>query len=139
MLPGGRSELELRRPLPTFDTANAICRELIFRDRMETQPQAQATHKRIEANVAREEVVRALARLEQGERNALEGVRSALCPLIAALRADGTPYDSIVESVRTLVSRPTTPEAEFVLHPAAREALVELSVQWCAMEYGHNA
>jgi hypothetical protein len=106
---------------------------------MGTQPQSQTTRKRLDANGARKEVVRALGRLEQGERNALEGVRVALCPLIAALRTDGMSYDSIVESVRALMSRPTTPEAEFGLHPAAREALVELSVQWCAKEYGRDA
>jgi hypothetical protein len=136
VVPGSKSELELRRPLPTFDT---ICCELKSRIRMETPPPPQTTHKRLDANGAREEVVRALGRLEQGERNALEGVRLALCPLIAALRADGMSFDSIVETVRALISKPTTPEAEFGLHPAAREALVELSVQWCANEYGQHA
>jgi hypothetical protein len=106
---------------------------------METQPQPQTTHKLFDVKDARDEVVRALGRLEQGERDALEEVRLALCPLIAALRADGKSYDSIVESVRALVSSPTTPEGEFGLHPAAREALVELSVQWCANEYGRGA
>jgi hypothetical protein len=93
---------------------------------------------RIDATSARDEVVRALGRLEQSERDAFEEVRLALCALIAAFRADGMSYDAIVENVRALISTPTTPEGAYTLLPAAREALVELSVQWCSEEYSRE-
>jgi hypothetical protein len=96
---------------------------------------SEPSERRIDPANARDDVVRALGRLERGERNALEEVRLALCPLIAELRARGMSYDAIVENVRTLVSTPTTPEGEYTLLSAAREALLELSIQWCAEEY----
>lgn len=106
---------------------------------MDLQPHSRSTGRRPDAASARTEVVSALGRLERGERNALEEVREALCPLIAALRADGLSYAAIVQTARALLSTPTSPEGAYSLLPAAREALVELSVEWCATEYAREA
>lgn len=105
---------------------------------MEGPLHSEPSERRINAADTREDVVRALGRLERGERNALEEVRLALCSLIAGLRARGMSYDAIVENVRTLISTPTTPEGEYTLLSAAREALVELSIQWCEEEYAKD-
>ena len=105
---------------------------------MEKHLQSEPSGSRNDATSARNDVVRALGQLERSERNALEDVRLALCTLIEALGADGMSYDAIVDTVRELVSSPTTPEGEYGLHPAAREALVQLSIQWCAEEYDRD-
>ncbi len=84
---------------------------------------------------ARAEVVRALGVLERSERNGLEELRQSLCAFIAALRAGSVPRDEAITIVRTLIETPVTPEGRFALLPQAREALLELSMQWCAEEY----
>jgi hypothetical protein len=76
-----------------------------------------------------------LGLVERGERNALERLREALCGFVGALRGEGVSRDEVIEIVRTLVATPTTPDATFALLGPAREALVELSVHWCAEEY----
>lgn len=90
-------------------------------------------------SAARVEVVDALGRLERGERNALDGFRTALCAFIGVLRDQGVGRDAVVETVRAVVSAPATPEGARTLHPSAREALVEMSVDWCVDEFGPAA
>ena len=87
---------------------------------------------------ARTLAIRALERLERGERNALEEVRETLCAFIAHVRAEGMPREQALEIVRTLVSTPQSPAGGPSLTPAAREALVELSTYWCVAEYGET-
>ena len=84
---------------------------------------------------ARESVAQALERVERGERNALAELREALCGYVGTLRKQGLTRELTVDTVRTLVRTPRTEEGTFGLLPTAREALVELSVQWCAEEY----
>lgn len=137
--PASLSELELRHRLPAFESKGTReLRSRVIRCPVDENLHSQPSVNRIDAAGARDEVVRALGRLEQSERNALEEVRLALCALIGAFRAHGMPYDAIVETVRALISTPTTPEGAYTLLPAAREALVELSVQWCSEEYARE-
>lgn len=84
---------------------------------------------------ARETVARALERVERGERNALTELREALCSYVGTLRSQGLTRELTVDTIRTLVRTPRTEEGSFGLLPTAREALVELSVQWCSEEY----
>jgi hypothetical protein len=84
---------------------------------------------------ARAGVVRALARVERGERNALEELRGVLCTFVRALRDDGASREDAIEAVRVVVSTPATQDAGPELRQPAREALVELSTHWCAAEY----
>ena len=88
-----------------------------------------------DAVAARAEVLTALSHLERSERNALEEVRTALCRFIGSLRAGGASYESVIDIVRGLVTVPATADGSSTLHPSAREALVELSLNWCANEY----
>jgi hypothetical protein len=97
-----------------------------------TRPHAERD---LDVGAARADVVSALGRLERSERNGLEEVRGALCRFIASLRAGGASYESVVDIVRDLVATPATPDGASTLHPSAREALVELSIHWCAAEY----
>ena len=85
---------------------------------------------------ARERVIDALGRMEQGERNALEEMREALCAMACALKADGASSDESLDEVRRVIAGPVIETGGFRLHPAAREALVELSLYWCAAELG---
>ena len=80
---------------------------------------------------ARDWVIDALGRMEQGERNALEGMREALCAYVTALKADGATREQATEEIRRIVSQPVT-DGAFRLLPPAREALVELSIYWCS-------
>jgi hypothetical protein len=82
--------------------------------------------------------VRALERVERGERNGLDRLRAALCTYVRALRDTGASSDEVVQAVRVLVSTPVSSDARFgLLHPA-RVALVELSVHWCTEEYANQ-
>jgi hypothetical protein len=102
-----------------------------------------STHQSVESGdrqdaAARERAVAALARLERGERDALSGFQEALCRYVAVLRAAGLSRDRALEAVRELVSTPASSERGSTLSAAAREALVELSTQWCADEYARG-
>ena len=85
---------------------------------------------------ARASVIDALGKMERGERNALDSLRDVLCSFVTALKAEGATRDQAVEAVRRLISEPATSEGAFRLLPPAREALIELSVHWCAEEFG---
>ena len=83
---------------------------------------------------ARSGVVMALERVERSERDAIDGLREAICGFVGALQGEGSTRDEIIEAVRALVAEPRTPEGERSLRPAVREALVELAVYWCVDE-----
>ncbi len=87
---------------------------------------------------ARDGVVRALARMELGERNALDGMRAALCAMVSALKAAGATREQTMDEVRRIIAEPVTPDGELSLLAPAREALVELSVYWCLGEFGSD-
>ena len=80
-------------------------------------------------------VIKALQRVEQGERDSLEELKSALCAYIGALRAEGADKDAATRAVAEVIMTPASPEGESNLRPPAREALVELSTHWCAEEF----
>lgn len=85
---------------------------------------------------ARAAVVDALGRMERGERNSLDALRDVLCTFVNTLKAEGATREQAIEAVRRVISAPTTSEGAFRLLPPAREALIELSMHWCAEEYG---
>ena len=90
-----------------------------------------------ELAAARAAVVQALRDLERGERDSMEGLRLALCRVVRALRSNGMASDEIMAEMRDLVTRPVTPQGHRV-PPIAREALVELTLRWCAEEYASS-
>lgn len=81
-------------------------------------------------------VVQAVANIERGERNALEGLRQALCTFVVALRDDGASRDEALEAARVVIETRATPNGALALLPSARDALVELSTHWCEEAYG---
>jgi hypothetical protein len=89
-----------------------------------------------EAAAARAGLVHALKDLESGERDSMERLHGALCELVGTLRRAGRSADEVQQEIRAIVSEPATPEGNFRVPAIARAALVELSLQWCAEEYG---
>jgi len=87
---------------------------------------------------ARGRVAEQLARLERSERDALHGLQGALCSYVGALKGEGASADQVTAAVRELVRTPATPDAELVIAPAVREALVHLAVSWCAAEFARQ-
>ncbi|HEY2378470.1 MAG TPA: hypothetical protein VGH98_20995 [Gemmatimonadaceae bacterium] len=81
----------------------------------------------------------ALAHLEQGQRDAMEELRVALCEYVGALRHSGVSRDETLASIRALVTVPATPEGTLALTPVVREALAELTLRWCETEYDRLA
>ena len=84
---------------------------------------------------AEDEVRRALAWCERGERDSLELLQQALCAFVSARRRDGATRDSVLGEVRQLVGESFTPERISMLPAVTREALAELTLQWCEKEY----
>jgi hypothetical protein len=89
-----------------------------------------------EAAAARAGLLHALRDLESGERDSMERLHSALCELVGTLRSAGRSAEEVQEEIRGMVSEPATPDGSFRVPAIARAALVELSLQWCAEEYG---
>jgi len=87
---------------------------------------------------ARAGVVAALARMERGERDSLDVLRESLCTYVSALKADGATREMAIDAVRDVISAPATLDGSFRLLAPAREALIELSMHWCAEEYGRS-
>ena len=85
--------------------------------------------------IERSHVIKALQRVEQGERDSLEDLRQALCSFVGALRAEGVEKDAAIRAVADLIMTPASPEGDSNLRPPAREALIELSTHWCAEEF----
>jgi len=91
-----------------------------------------------ETTVARAAVVQALRNLELGERDSMEALHRTLCELVRVLRQAGRSCDEVVADVRSIIARPITPEGERKVPVIAREALVELTLRWCAEEYSRT-
>ena len=77
----------------------------------------------------------ALAHLEHGQRDAMDELRVALCAYVGALRAEGASREATLASVRDLVTSPASSDRGPALPPIVREALAELSLEWCEAEY----
>ena len=88
--------------------------------------------------IERTHVVNALRRVEQGERDSLDELRSALCSFVGALRSEGVDRERATRIVADLIRTPTEPAGETNLQAPAREALVELSTHWCTEEFGSD-
>jgi hypothetical protein len=84
---------------------------------------------------ARSDVVSALSRVEEGQRDAMEDLRATLCAYVSALRQAGLSREAALAGVRTLIATPATPEGSLLLTPIVRQALAELTLQWCETEY----
>ena len=84
---------------------------------------------------ARNRVVTALGHLEHGHRDAMEELRVELCAYVGRLRHDGVTREAALENVRLLIAQPATPDGALALTPVVRDALAELTLQWCAEEY----
>ncbi len=87
---------------------------------------------------ARAGLVLALHAVARAERNALDGLRDALCPFVAALRREGLSKVDALLAVREVLTTVSAPDGELALLPAAREALLELSTHWCGEEYDRD-
>ena len=96
-------------------------------------PETQETRDR------REAVVAALGRVETGQRDALEELRVALCGYVEALRGAGAKRDAVLAHIRELIGQPATPGGAVSLTPIVREALAELTLEWCRAEYARIA
>jgi hypothetical protein len=86
-------------------------------------------------DAARTDVVSALARVEEGQRDAMEELRAALCVYVTALRKEGLSREATLAGVHTLIATPATPHGSVSLTPIVRQALAELTLQWCEAEY----
>jgi hypothetical protein len=84
---------------------------------------------------ARDVAVAALGRLESGQRDALEELRVALCAYVGVLGREGWTGDAVLSHVRELMMTPATPAGAVSLTPIVREALTELTLEWCRAEY----
>lgn len=84
---------------------------------------------------SRDAVTAALARLESGQRDALEELRVALCDYVGTLGREGWTRDEVLAHVRELTAAPVTPGGAVALMPIVREALAELTLEWCRTEY----
>jgi hypothetical protein len=88
-----------------------------------------------QVQAARGRAVTALSHLEHGNRDAIEELRVALCEYVGALRREGTSREATLTSVRELVTAPASPDGALTLTPIVRDALAELTLEWCAAEY----
>jgi hypothetical protein len=87
----------------------------------------------------RDAVIAALGRVESGQRDALEELRSALCGYVEILRREGGTRDAVLSHIRELMAQPATPGGALSLTPIVREALAELTLEWCRAEYARVA
>lgn len=81
----------------------------------------------------------ALAHVEHGHRDAMDELRVAICEYVGTLRRQGSSRDETLATVRALIASPATPEGGVALTPIVRDALAELTLQWCAAEYDRLA
>ena len=84
---------------------------------------------------ARANAALALRRVEEGERDSLDGLRDALCAFIGALRDEGKSRTEAIGAVSELITSVPDAESASLLSPIAREALVQLSTHWCNEEF----
>lgn len=94
-------------------------------------------HKRepLTSEAARKHAAEALANVEQGQRDAMEELRETICAYVGALRREGQTREATLASVRAFVTTPVTADGAIALTPIVREALAELTLEWCAVEY----
>jgi|SRR5690348_8294489 len=92
-----------------------------------------------EAQPEREVVLAALGRVESGQRDALEELRIALCGYVGALGHGGWTRDQVLQHIRDIMAQPATPGGAYSLTPVVREALAELTLEWCRAEYARIA
>jgi hypothetical protein len=92
-----------------------------------------------QGQAARARALIALAHLEHGHRDAMEELRLAICEYVGALRRQGSSRDDTLASIRALIAAPATPDGGQALSPIVRDALAELTLQWCAAEYDRLA
>ncbi|HEX4468299.1 MAG TPA: hypothetical protein VH080_02140 [Gemmatimonadaceae bacterium] len=92
-----------------------------------------------QGQAARARALTALAHLEHGHRDAMEELRVAICEYVGALRRQGASRDDTLASIRALIATPATPEGGLALTPIVRDALAELTLQWCVAEYDRLA
>ena len=90
-------------------------------------------------DTAREEARLAMSNLEQGHRDGMEELRVALCAYVGAMRRAGSTREATLAAVRAFVATPATPDGAIALTPIVREALAELTLEWCAAEYDRLA
>lgn len=107
---------------------DASTRETNVHDREPSQGQA-----------ARSRVLTALEHLERGHRDAMEELRVSICEYVGVLRRQGSSRDETFANVRLLITTPATEDGMVALTPIVREALTELTLQWCAAEYDRLA
>ena len=88
---------------------------------------------------ARELATSALGRVEDGQRDAMDELREALCGYVGALRREGWTREATLAAVRTLIATPVTPDGALALTRIVRDALAELTLQWCEAEYDRLA
>ena len=88
---------------------------------------------------ARGRVKTALSHLEQGHRDAMEELRVELCSYVGLLQKAGLSREAALANVRTLIAEPATPDGAHALTPVVRDALAELTLQWCEEEYARLA
>ena len=91
------------------------------------------------ASAARQRATLALGRLEHGQRDAMDELREALCGFVGALRHEGWTREATLATVRTLIAMPVNPDGADALTPIVRDALAELTLEWCQAEYDRLA
>ena len=69
----------------------------------------------------------------------MEELRVAICEYVGALRRQGSSRDDTLASIRALIAAPATPDGGHALTPIVRDALAELTLQWCVAEYDRLA
>ena len=99
-----------------------------------SEPRSEAS----DVTVARAAVVQALVRLELGERDSMEALHRTLCDFVRLQRKAGRACDEVVADVRGIVTKPVTAAGATKVPAVAREALVELTLRWCAEEYART-
>jgi hypothetical protein len=92
-----------------------------------------------QVQAARGRAVAALAHLEHGQRDAMEELRVTLCEYVGALRREGASREATLTYVRELVMAPASPDGAHALTGIVRDALAELTLEWCAAEYNRLA
>ena len=92
-----------------------------------------------ETRAAHTVVLTALGRVEGGQRDALDELRVALCAYVGALRRAGWARDAVLSRIREVMTQPATPGGALSLTPIVREALADLTLEWCRAEYARLA
>ncbi|HKN69111.1 MAG TPA: hypothetical protein VJW73_22680 [Gemmatimonadaceae bacterium] len=107
-------------------------------DEVSTQTNVPAAESPVAA-AARERAMSALGRLEHGQRDAMDELRESLCGFVGTLRQEGWTREATLATVRTLIATPVTPDGAVALTPIVRDALAELTLEWCQAEYDRLA